>query len=824
MNQDFLDFQNPTQRDDKSFSQRFTSFAKEKKVSFVFFVLFLIVALNFLITALIVSVNVLSPSSLLIPVSASPHYEQVTTYGLAGLLGSLFKQIFIPFVSLLSKVVSVLFYTLLFKPMVAIVSFVWYIVFYFLQGGLLVSFMAMFENLLIPDNWTWIHDGLGVGDTEATSQFASLLLTMFIVCLAIFVVSVLISVFKSLNSPEANYSGVISSIFKSALNLVLAIVFIITFYVLSVQISHLILNAVFGISSAEIPAVGIAVTGMFISAEDLQAFAPSYSVFVVPSSADVYTEISVDSIASSLQAFAQGGTLSWTAETMDGRETLTITNHLFDTGAAQYYPTTHQPTGENIVFNWSANNASTLVNISGWDSPWDEYHILGLGDGLPVGVPDTSIGETADPYGGILSCDMNHDGLIQYNELVGGDYPPEVLSQYADVKPYQSAVGVFNNTNSIYSKYRMTAISTAVANGEFHPPVLIVFISLLFICIGGMMIIYNLFTLSFKILGHIFLSPYGAALTPIDGGSKFSEWRGALFTDFAQLILYSLLFAVFLLVFASLDVLTDDFFDYLTDHSSILDRPPFGLDADSLKALIGSFYQVGIIIGAVYALTVLPATFGGVLGKIEALAGAGMLKKGMKVAVGGGAAVAAMAAKKASNRVATSKIGEASSRLKSSASAASSKAYRSSLGGWKGGKWERQANRAEQQRKDAGISLIDKNGNDKTVNALKREMKEAGINKVNIKSYTNQIERGQRDSNGDFDRLGDESKLTQKDVDRATKKNEKEDLNDRKKFAKQSGKERYKSLSKEEQAEYKQQEKEFKANQKQKEKESKSRS
>lgn len=69
----------------------------------------------------------------------------------------------------------------------------------------------------------------------------------------------------------------------------------------------------------------------------------------------------------------------------------------------------------------------------------------------------------------------------------------------------------------------MTAISTAIGNGEFKPPVLIVFISLVFICIGGMLIVYNLFTLSFKILGHIFLSPYGAALTPIDGGSKFAE-------------------------------------------------------------------------------------------------------------------------------------------------------------------------------------------------------------------------------------------------------------------------------------------------------------
>lgn len=194
-----------------------------------------------------------------------------------------------------------------------------------------------------------------MGDSEPTSQFASLLLTMFIICLAIFIVSILISLFKSLNSPEANYSGVLTSIFKSALNLVLAIVFIITFYVVSIKVSQLILNSVFGISTANIPAVGVAITSMFISTAELQAFAPTYSVFLVPANADAYTEISVESVAMSLQTFANGGTLTWMADTLDGVKPITISSHLFDTGTVYYSIADHKPLG-NIVFDWSANS------------------------------------------------------------------------------------------------------------------------------------------------------------------------------------------------------------------------------------------------------------------------------------------------------------------------------------------------------------------------------------------------------------------------------------------------------------------------------------
>lgn len=368
---------------------------------------------------------------------------------------------------------------------------------------------------------------------------------------------------------------------------------------------------------------------------------------------------------------------------------------------------------------------------------------------------------------------MNHDGIIQYNELVGGDYAPEVSTTVDSVDAFnQSAVGIFNHTNSVYSEYRSMAISTAISNEEFVPPVFITYISLIFICIAGIMLFYNLFQLSFKILGHMLLSPYGAALTPIDGGKKFAEWRGHLFTDFAQLILYTLLFAVFLLVFASLDVLTDDFFDFLSDHSSILDRPPFGLDPSTVEGLISSFYRVGIIIGSVFAIETLPALFGGILGQINALSGGRMMRKGMKLAAGitpltaaAGAAVEGISkvakggAKAASSGV-KRKLGEQITKHKYSESTVSKRnakaaaTYRA-MNQSARIQNNKKASVVDNMFKSKNISLTNGNSGMKTHEEFEQLFAKHGVPKSSQKAFFKELDSGHRDanSNGAFNEV-----------------------------------------------------------------------
>lgn len=208
-------------------------------------------------------------------------------------------------------------------------------------------------------------------------------------------------------------------------------------------------------------------------------------------------------------------------------------------------------------------------------------------------------------------------------------------------------------------------------------------------------------------------------------------------------------------MFSSLDVLTEDFFNYLSDHSSILDKPPLGLDADSLKSLIGSFYKVGIIIGAVYALTVLPATFGGILGKINALAGVGLMKKGLKVAVGAPAAAALAVSKKGTsvvgNRLAVTKAGTALSSLKRDATRAAQDRYHTSmLGRATQAKRERKADRAQEQLEKHGFSMFDKDGKPVSDIQQQKMFDEAGVASTDKKELLRQHQRGERKADGSF--------------------------------------------------------------------------
>lgn len=288
------------------------------------------------------------------------------------------------------------------------------------------------------------------------------------------------------------------------------------------------------------------------------------------------------------------------------------------------------------------------------------------------------------------------------------------------------------------------------------------------------------------------LSPYGAALTPVDGGKKFAEWRGHLFTDFAQLILYSLLFAVFILVFSSLDVLTDDFFDFLSDHSSILDNPPLELDSATVEQLITSFYQVGIIIGSVFALATLPALFGGILGQINALAGAGMMRRGMMMATGiplakaAGRGLKKIGSKAAKGAASGTKevLQEKMTEYKNSEGTISKKNKRAfnkyqKLSDEKRAENKTRADRAYSMARNKGINLKITPGRLKTPDQIQEEMIANGISQADAKAFAFEVRADRRtaSSDGSFNKTHDnayfkDTKKVQQKVSTQSKESE----------------------------------------------------
>lgn len=249
-----------------------------------------------------------------------------------------------------------------------------------------------------------------------------------------------------------------------------------------------------------------------------------------------------------------------------------------------------------------------------------------------------------DPAAGLIASNINIYGPFTSNntiiEVVGStDYSSADINGNGYLDTQEELTKAYEIYSPLFQSWENGLVdnfSGVGTSGIFNP--ILFLITIVMTGIAGLIISWNLFIRAFQIIGLLMISPYPAAVTPFDGGEKFSTWRKTYIDKWMILILFSILFALYVTLVLNMSLFTEDFNHWLAQNGG-----------NSVGWIANSLLEAFILIGGAFAVIMLPATFSGIVGSLSALMGVSMARKMFRTPINVGRNIKNKAARKMAN-------------------------------------------------------------------------------------------------------------------------------------------------------------------------------